>query len=93
MGDVYFKICEMSNPGVLPSLVKDQTKTVLVPEEWTALPAIKGRPTFQVGALNNLTMDTQRHMAHYLLFRVSCCVKEDYSTPMFSGTESALLII
>ena len=47
----------MSNPGVLPSLVKDQTKTVLVPEEWTALPAIKGRPTFQVGALNNLTMD------------------------------------
>ena len=43
--------------SLLPVLEEDPTTSVLAPEEWTALPAIKQRPSFQFGALNNPTMD------------------------------------
>ena len=43
--------------SLLPVLEEDPTASVLAPEEWTGLPAIKERPSFQFGALNNPTMD------------------------------------
>ena len=43
--------------SLLPVLEEDQTTSVLAPEEWTGMPAIKERPSFQFGALNNPTMD------------------------------------
>ena len=43
--------------SLVPVLGEDQTERVLAPEEWTALPAIKERPSFQFGRLNNPTMD------------------------------------
>ena len=41
--------------SLLPVVKEDER--VLAPEEWTALPAIKERPAFQFGPLNNPTMD------------------------------------
>ena len=43
--------------SLLPVVNEDETERVLAPEEWTALPAIKERPAFQFGPLNNPTMD------------------------------------
>ena len=43
--------------SLLPVAKEDETERVLAPEEWTGLPAIKERPSFQFGRLNNPTMD------------------------------------
>ena len=44
--------------SLLPVVEEDETETrVLAPEEWTGLPAIKERSSFQFGLLNSPTMD------------------------------------
>lgn len=77
--------------SLLPVVKEDETERVLAPEEWTALPAIKERPAFQFGPLNNPTMDlmmlqvdTDKHEAYDLVFRAGCCVGEGLATRTFS---------
>ena len=78
--------------SLLPVAKEDETERVLAPEEWTGLPAIKERPSFQFGRLNNPTMDlmmlqveqSQNVDGRDPISRAGCCVGGGHATNIFS---------